>query len=344
MTAPEIDRRCRVDAEDLIGLRACVQPLRPAAAPRARSVPAGAHGSRLHGRGVDYRESRHYQPGDDIRNMDWRITARAGRPHVKVFDEERERPVVVLVDLGPRMFFASRGVFKSVLAARLAALIGWSAVAHGDRIGALLCGGQSGGVHSELAPAGGRRGQMRLIRALVAHGDPSAMVAPALGEDPAAAALSEALVRLRRVAKPGSRVFLLSDFAGLDAALAPHLARLAEHSELSALQIVDPLELAPPPPGRYPVSDGSALRVLDLRSRAARSRYQAHFGARDERLRALTAGHGIALQRCRTSDDPRACLDALFGLRRAGAPRGPRRKAQTRGRGGASRAWSRSPR
>ena len=286
----------RVIAEDLIGLRTHALRLRSVRAQPARSTLAGSHRSRFRGRGMDYRESRHYQPGDDIRNMDWRITARAGNAHVKVFDEERERPVVVLADFGPTMFFASRGALKSVIAARLAALIGWSAIAHGDRVGALIFNGG----HQELSPAGGRRGQMRLIRALVSAGDPDrGLSAPA---DPAG--LAEALARLRRVARPGSLVFLVSDFYGLDATAAGHLTRLRLHNDLIALQIVDPLELAPPPPGRYPISDGRRRGLIDTTSRAERDRYAAHFQRHHATVQALTRDIGIPLTRCATIDDP----------------------------------------
>jgi uncharacterized protein (DUF58 family) len=304
----------RVDAEDLIALRGQAARLRPARPLPARSTLAGAHRTRLRGRGMDYRESRHYQAGDDIRNMDWRITARAGHPHVKLFDEERERPVVVLADFGPSMFFASRGAFKSVVAARLAALIGWSATLHGDRIGALIFNGE----HQELSPAGGRRGQMRLIRALVKAGDPQRGLGerPGAGERPAG--LGHALARLRRVARPGSLVFLLSDFYSLDTDTELHLTRLARHSDLTAFQVVDPLELEPPPPGRYGISDGRRSALIDTGSHADRSRYVAHFARHHAAVRALTERSGVPLLRCTTSDDPAERLAAAMAARGRG--------------------------
>jgi uncharacterized protein (DUF58 family) len=309
------DSLFRVDALDLIGLRAGALRLKPARPARTRSTLAGAHRSRFRGRGMDYRESRHYQAGDDIRNMDWRITARAGRAHVKVFDEERERPVVVVAEFGPSMFFATRGAFKSVVAARLAALIGWSAIAHGDRIGALIFNGD----HRELAPTGGRRGQMRLIRTLVDAGNPEA--GPAA--DAHGGGLSHALARLRRVARPGSLVFLLSDFYTMDADTARHLTRIAQHCDMTAVQIVDPLELEPPPPGRYGISDGRLRGLLDLTDRAARRRYEQHFGAHHAAVRALTEGNGVPLVRCGTADDPAECLSRVLAVRGRAAARVP---------------------
>lgn len=323
---PDDTTAIRVDADELIGLRARAERLRLPPRSTARSALAGGHGSRFRGRGMDYRESRHYQPGDDIRNMDWRITARAGDAHVKVFDEERERPVVLLLDFGPSMFFASRGVFKSVQAARLAALIGWSAIARGDRIGALFFNGG----HTELSPRGGRRGQMRLIRALAEAGDPRRLLhlvendADGVGGRPhggSVGGLGDALVRLRRVARPGSLVILLSDFYRMDADSSRHLTQLARHNDVLAVQVLDALELAPPPPGRYGVSDGRRRGLFDAADRRERARWQSHFDAHHAAVTALTEGNGVPLVRCMTDADPAATLTELMRAQRRSASR-----------------------
>ena len=106
--------------------------------PKGRSLRAGQHLSKLRGRGMDFAEVRHYQAGDEIRHMEWRVTARTGRPHVKLYQEERERPVIILADFSPSMYFGTRLAFKSVVAARLAALLAWTVVKQGDRVGGLL--------------------------------------------------------------------------------------------------------------------------------------------------------------------------------------------------------------
>ncbi|MBK1648185.1 DUF58 domain-containing protein [Rhabdochromatium marinum] len=294
-TAPDAD--WRVDATDLIALRSRAARLSTKPPRASRSVLAGQHQSRFRGRGMDYRESRHYQAGDDIRNMDWRITARAGHAHVKVFDEERERPVVVVADFGPSMFFASRGAFKSVMAARLAALIGWSTISRGDRIGALLFDGQ----HREIAPAGGRRGQMRLIRALVAAGDPNLGLA---AHEAPAGELNRALARLRHVIRPGSLVWLLSDFASADAETERHLSQLRVHNTVLAVEILDALELAPPPPGRYRISDGRRSGLLDTLSRGLRNDYQRVLAEQRAQIRARLERCGLRLHGCLTHEDP----------------------------------------
>lgn len=308
-----------VDPQDLIALRRRAGRLLPAPGRPARAALGGVHRTRLRGRGMDYRESRHYQPGDDLRTMDWRVTARAGHPHVKRFDEERERPVMVLVDFGPTMFFASQGAFKSVLAARLAALIGWATIAHGDRIGALLFGAAAGAEgHLELAPTGGRRGQLRLIRALAAAGAPGVALAgsgaapnaaPSAASSMApASSLGRALGRLRRVARPGSLIFVLSDFHGSDAESARHLGRLARHNDLCAIWISDPLERMPPPPGHYPITDGRRHALLETASRSGHARYLAACQALQQRVTTLTGDLGIPLLQCGTDADPVAQL------------------------------------
>jgi uncharacterized protein (DUF58 family) len=235
------------DRDELIALRPAARglPLRSRVA--ARSSVGGDYRSGFRGRGMDYFESRAYQAGDDIRTMDWRVTARTGRAHVKVYHEERERPVVVMADFGPAMFFATQGAFKTLIAARAAALIAWAAVDNGDRIGALLYNG----AHLELRPAGGRRGALRLIHALVAAAQPNHTEPGHTGA--AGDTLGAALRRLRRVARPGSLIFLFSDFYVIGDDTKAYLQNLRRHHDVIACQILDRLELEPPPPGRYPV-------------------------------------------------------------------------------------------
>jgi uncharacterized protein (DUF58 family) len=347
MPTPAADPNVQVSTADLIGLRRRAEGLRLTAREPTRSVLAGGHRSPFRGRGMDYQESRHYQPGDDIRNMDWRITARVGRPHVKVYEEERERPVIVLVDLSPSMFFGTRGAFKSVAAARVAALVGWAAIARGDRIGALLFGSSlpvpasrnaspspGTGGHHELQPAGGRRAVMRLIRDLALAGDPRGGIGiygngrpGGRGPEPGRAGtqppggLSAALARLRRVIRPGSLIFVVSDFHGMDGDSERHLGQLRRHSEVVACQISDALELAPPPAGRYGIGDGRQTGVLDTRPSAARERYADYFARHRAVVAAMTKAQGIPLVRLSPEDDPVARLTEGLELRLAGSRR-----------------------
>jgi len=287
----------RVSREELLQLRHSARDLLLDSRKAATSVISGSHVSRFRGRGMDYLESRSYQPGDDIRSMDWRVTARSGRAHIKVYQEERERPIVVMLDLGPGMFFATRGAFKSVIAARAAAMIGWAAVHNGDRIGALLFNGG----HHELRPLGGSRGALRLIRTLAEMTDPAR--APGGRTDRVNGQhLNDALMRLRRVARPGSLVFLLSDFYGCDTETRRHLQYLRKHNDVIALQIVDTLEMVPPPPGHYAISDGHRSGLLDTRSPARRQAYLDYFAAHHHAVRELMMRCAVPLQQLATTD------------------------------------------
>ena len=280
--------RYRLQARDL-----CLDSRQP-----ARSVITGAHASRFRGRGMDYLESRNYQPGDDIRSMDWRVTARTGRAHVKLYQEERERPVVVMIDLGPGMFFATRGAFKSVIAARAAALIGWAAVQNGDRIGALLFNGG----HHEIRPQGGQRGVLRLLRELVKSTGPDQVLSGQAAYN-AQGHLNDALVRLRRVASPGSLVFIHSDFYAINEDSLRHLQALRQHNDIVACQVVDPLELQPPAAGCYAISDGEQNGLLDTRTARQRDAYTGYFENHHRAVTTLMQQTAVRLQRIATTDD-----------------------------------------
>ena len=147
-------------SDELIRLRLLARDLLSRPRQPARSVVAGGHHSRFRGRGMDYLESRGYQAGDDIRNMDWRVTARSGRAHVKVYQEERERPVLLWLDLGNSMMFATRQCYKAVIAAQCATTIAWSAAGNNDRVGGLVFGDNE---HYEIKP---RRSKQSLLQLL----------------------------------------------------------------------------------------------------------------------------------------------------------------------------------
>lgn len=282
--------------EELIGLRLLAHDLPLHPKQRVESVNVGDHRSAFRGRGMDYAESRGYQPGDDVRNMDWRVTARSGRPHVKVYQEERERPVVVMADFGPGMFFATEGAFKSVIVTRAAALIAWAAVEKGDRIGALLYNGS----HHELRPTRGQRGALHLIRELVKAADPvNANRAVLHSDNP----FNDALTRLRRVTHPGSLIFLFSDFYHLNSDSTHQLQLLRKHNDVVACQILDRLELAPPAPGRYPVIVGNQQGILDTRSKTQRDAWTRHFAEWRQRVSELMQQCAIPLLQLSTADD-----------------------------------------
>ena len=233
---------------------------------------------------MEFEEVRAYQPGDDIRNMDWRVTARTGRPHTKLFREERERPVLFLVDLGPSMAFGTRVAFKSVVAARAAALLAWAARDNGDRIGGIVFAGKR---HRELRPAARERGMLPFLKALVDM-QPTGIMPAETGNGH----WVDILRRLASAVRPGSLVFLLSDFHGLPHQAEQSFARLAAHNDVVSILIFDPVEAAAPPAGRYPLSDGQRFAVLDTGDPTVADAYRNRFASHRDAVRALCHRHG----------------------------------------------------
>jgi len=272
---------------------------------------AGPHASRLHGPGMEFSEVRAYQAGDDIRSIDWRVTARTGRAHSKLFEAERERPVWFVVDVAPTMHFATRGVYKSVAAARAAALMAWEAHGAGERIGGVVT---TAGRIRECPLGRTRRNLFRFFDALAAAtaeqelplgGDGAATSAPGNGDGPAGEGLlrplSVRLDLLRRRVRAGSRVVVISDFYDLDDAALRQLRYFARACELVLVHVHDPLEGDPPPPGQYRVHDGRSVHTLVARgSDEWRRAYRSPFEQRVNRLRELRVRDGAQALALRT--------------------------------------------
>ena len=308
------DNVVRVSLSSLLALHHAAEslPLKPG---RIRSQSSGAYQSAFKGRGMEFDEVRPYMPGDDARTLDWRVTARTGKPHTKLFREERERAVLLWVDLRSPMFFATRGAFKAVRAAQAAAMLAWSATHQGDRLGALIFNEDE---HVELRP---RRGKQALLGTLQQLAMPQLwqMRSGRNGRNaqttPDVSPLNASLSRLRRVAQPGSLIVLLSDFSGLDEQGSAHLAQLARHNDMILVDFHDPLEAELPPPGRYRVSDGSNDINMDTAARDLRARYQQRFAARQAELQQLCQRHHMNLLRLSTVDNPLAGLQRGLGVR-----------------------------
>ncbi|MDQ6950335.1 MAG: DUF58 domain-containing protein [Mariprofundales bacterium] len=258
---------------------------------------AGGHSSRLRGRGMEFDEVRRYQPGDDAATIDWKVTARKGVPHTKLFHEERERPVLLCIDYRQAMFFATRGVLKAVLASRLSALYGWSAINHSDRVGALLFDDTR---VWEQRPARGRRALLHLFYRCCNHPNwdyPLAPVASPLQ-------FKQVLLHLRRVAHSGSLVVLVTDGRGLDQGAEAALAAVAQHNTMILILISDPIERNLPSGGNYPIHDGNGLVVINGDDAKLRQRYAQQFSDRYEAVRQISRRRGIHLLEISTDDDP----------------------------------------
>ena len=277
---------------------------------RVRSLQAGAYVSHFRGRGMEFDESRPYQPGDDPRNIDWRVTARSTMAYTKLFREERERPVLVVVDLRGGMHFATRGRFKSVNASIAAALVAWAAHRRGDRLGGLIFGDST---HRELKPRLGRQAALRYLHELAEHADwPRGRSAASQGGE---RAFAQAMAALRRVARPGSLVVILSDFADFSRAAQSYVSGVARHSEVLAVLLSDPLERRLPPPGRYRLVSGETEMAIDTHAKGARSDYRHAFEERMELMESFCRRYRVHLLPMSTDDDPIDRMQQALGKR-----------------------------
>lgn len=301
----------RPTVKSLIDLRRQARAV-PLKAVKIISSKSGSYLSPFKGRGMEYEESRLYQPGDDVRNLDWRVTARTGKVYTKQFREERERSVLMWVDYCSSMMFATRGVFKSVLAARAAALLSWSAVQQGDKVGGLIFD-ESG--HQELRPQNGDKAALHIIKQLCDYQDRIDNVSYS---QQAAVNVSaeDALLRLRRVTRPGSLIFLISDFRHLGKQAESQLMQLSRHNDVVMLYIYDPLEKDLPPAGMYRVSDGERFKSLDTSDTRLRQKYQQQFQQHLDYLQSLSRRYGVSLISCVTDQKIESSLQSGLRLKR----------------------------
>ncbi|HEY3326506.1 MAG TPA: DUF58 domain-containing protein [Novimethylophilus sp.] len=286
---------------ELIALRECVGTAALLRLPLS-ALSSGSPAATLRSRGMEFAETRPYQTGDSMRTVDWRQTARRGRLYTKLFEQEHERQVRLLIDLGTSMRFGTRVAFKSVVAARAAALLAWTAVGAGERVSGLVWDGD---VQHDIRPRNRRYGALPLLHCLAAA---SASV-PAARE----ATLTVPLRTLANNLQPGSLTVLISDFAPLDVETERRLAALARSTELVLMQVYDIFE-AEPPPGCYRLTDGRRHLTLDLRSAAARAAYSSAFAARRSALEQLAQRSGATWVPLATHVEPQRVLSCLPGF------------------------------
>lgn len=256
----------RVTLAELIDIRHRVREVPLFSTPHRRSPLAGLHHSRLRGRGIDFDQVRIYQPGDDVRTIDWRVTARTQEPHTKLFHEERERPIYLLVEQSQHLFFGSGLNFKSVLAAQAASLVGWAALAHNDRVGGLVFGN---GEHHEIKPRRSKQSLLQLLDRLVRV---NRQLDGQQRVDPDAFGL--ALRRAREVLRPGSLAVILCDERTLSEAAEQQLSLLGRHVDLLLMPVFDPLDRALPAAGLLRFAQYGARLELDTRDAGIRQAYR----------------------------------------------------------------------
>ena len=258
------------DIADLIRIRHAAKHIQTLNKNKTSNPLSGLLRSQARGRGIDFAEVRHYQPGDDVRTIDWRVTARTQVPHTKLFQEEKERPVLILTDQSQAMFFGSETSFKSVIAAQTAALIAWISLQRGDRVGGIVF---SDDRHREVRPRRNKRAVLRLLNELNDFNH-------RLNRDHRVTQrpyLLESLLEIRRVAKHGCTIFVISDFNQLDQDVLRHLRHLSRHNDLVAIHISDALEQHLPDPDLYQITNGQDRMQINTIGNKTRKEYAQRF-------------------------------------------------------------------
>ncbi|MBL1274145.1 MAG: DUF58 domain-containing protein [Oceanospirillales bacterium] len=294
----------RISLQALIRLQADAKALKLPSARPARARQAGLQHSSQRGRGMAFAEVRLYQPGDDIRSIDWRVTARRQAPHTKLYEEERERPVLLICDLGPTLFFASTGAFKQVRCAQLAAVLSWLALSAGDQVGGIVFNGKTLTVQR---PARRKKSVLRLLDTLASQQHTS------LDGSASETTLDTALAEARRVAHTGSRIFVISDFLGISKNTTSLLGALARHNSVSALRVVDPLEQELPQSGRFAVAGAEGPVWFDASNRSFQQAWREKTNRHETALEECFRLSGIQATDVSTREAPAVSLKSILG-------------------------------
>ena len=293
---------------EMVRLRYAARELTGFPQVQARQMMAGGHRSRFRGRGMDFDEVRIYQPGDDVRSIDWRVTAKTQTPHTKIFREERERPVLVVSDLRGPMFFGSQRL-KSVLACEVSAALAWAGLNANDRVGGLVFGAQQ---QSDVKSRRSHHAVLEFIHKLRDFSEQ--LLQPPADQY----SLAHILEETRRFALPGTTIFIVSDFHDFNEDCERHLFELARHGNLNFCHIFDNIEIQLPDPALYAVSDGEQQRLLDTGNNRLREEFANAFAARSQRLKKFSQQLSAGLLPFNTADSAMSVLAQAYGKRRKG--------------------------
>jgi uncharacterized protein (DUF58 family) len=261
------------------------------------SVLSGRHSSRLRGRGLNFEELRHYRTGDDIRTMDWKVTNRTQKPHVRVYTEEKERPVLLLIDQRISMFFGSQVKMKSVVAAELAALAAWRVLSVGDRVGALVFNDTD---IVETRPHRSRKTVMQILHRVLQFNHALKADYPDVQNN---AQLNLALKETERLSGHDYLIVIISDMSGWNAETVKRIKRLARHNDVMASLVFDPLEKTLPDSSQLVLSDGDMQIQVDAGKAGLKASYTEHFESSVEHLQQELNKHGIPVIPMNTSEN-----------------------------------------
>ena len=275
------------------------------------SLLAGRHASRLRGRGLEFEELRHYYEGDDVRAIDWRATARLGEPQLRVYTEERDRQVLLLVDQRLGMFFGSQLAMKSVVAAEAAALSAWRVTSLGDRIGGLVF--SENGI-DEIRPRARQAAIGPLFEAIVRHNGKLRADDPR-PSDPAL--LNAALAKVPQLLAHDGLLTLITDAAGADAETVRLITEITAHNDVLTIFVFDPLEADLPDIGRAVIADAGSQIEIDSASGSLRRRFATSFIERREAIEGFSRRRAIPVLPLSTGRDTADQLRELLGRRLA---------------------------
>ena len=273
------------------------------------SILSGRHNSRLRGRGLNFEELRHYRAGDDIRTMDWKVTNRTGKPHVRVYSEERERPVLLLVDQRINMFFGSQLKMKSVIAAELAALSAWRVLSVGDRVGALIFNDTE---IIETRPHRSRKTVMQILQNVMTLNH-ALKAEHAAGQNDEQ--LNLALREAERLSGHDYLIVIISDMSGWNDETVKRIKRLAQHNDVMASLVFDTLEKNLPDSSSLVLSDGDKQIQVDSGKAGLNQLYTEHFESAVEYLQSELKKHGIPVIPMNTRDDVLSQIRDAIGER-----------------------------
>ena len=271
------------------------------------SVLSGRHSSKLRGRGLNFEELRNYLPGDDTRHIDWKVTARTRTPYVRVYTEEKDRTVWLLVDQRVSMFFGSSKRMKSVVAAEVAALSAWRVLSVGDRVGALVFNDSD---ISVIPPHRSRERVMQILKQVV--GKNQALSADT-GLKPDPGKLNQALKQVSLMARHDCLVCLITDGNGLNSETRKHITRLAEHNDVLTAFIYDPLEKDMPAAGLLRFADGEGQLEADTSNRKLRRSFQNEFEQKLEWMQSASRRFSIPLLPLHTASPVSEQIRAVLG-------------------------------
>lgn len=281
-----------VSLEELMNMRHYLAYIKRKKRQKTFSCQAGDIKSAFKGRGMEFEEIRAYNLGDDVRDIDWRVTARKEIPYTKLYAEEKDHQIYVWLDLSAPMLFGSKKELKSVAASKIAALLGWVALENKDRFGCIIYNG----VESYLYKPQNSRAQLLAILKKIAQSGERVLTSPAFGEE----SLLKSLKLLEQSAKNKAGIFMLSDFSSMNDEVQKELAALSKKSKLYLINVFDVLEENPPKSGEYLAEYNGKRLIFDSAPKVYKYDYFTYFANKRKRLRDFCKFFGCKLLEFRT--------------------------------------------